>query len=91
LRRKLRETTSGLNSATILIADKRGREELVRALQTRPGGLGVAVGSKPRTEAADEPAAPSKRLDLRSIRNWLELLLPVIVGASLLFFVESRF
>ena len=35
LRRKLVESTRGLNSATILIADKRGREELVRALQGR--------------------------------------------------------
>src|SRR5579875_3387370 len=91
LRRKLHETTCGLNSATILIADKRGREELVRALQTRPGGLGGTVGSKLRTETASEPAPTSKRLNLRSLRNWLELLLPIIVGASLLFFVESRF
>lgn len=36
LRQKLLKCTRGMNSATILIADKQGREELVRALQGRP-------------------------------------------------------
>ena len=33
LREKLIESTHGINSATILIADKRGREEILRAIQ----------------------------------------------------------
>ena len=33
LLRKLRTSTRGINSGTILIADKRGRQELERALQ----------------------------------------------------------
>jgi len=33
LRRRLLRSTSSLNSATILIADQRGRQELVRAIQ----------------------------------------------------------
>ena len=33
LREKLIESTRGMNSATILIADKRGREEILRAIQ----------------------------------------------------------
>jgi hypothetical protein len=33
LRRKLLKSTSGLNSATILIADRRGREEIARAMR----------------------------------------------------------
>ncbi len=36
LRRQLQKTTNGLNSATILIADRRGRNELARALRRIP-------------------------------------------------------
>ena len=39
LRRKLSESTNGLNSATILIADRNGREELMKAIQGRPSQL----------------------------------------------------
>lgn len=90
LRRKLQQTTRGINSATILIADKRGREELVRALQAQPGqaprNLTEALGAQPI-----QPPRRSKRLPLSSIRTWLELLLPVVIGASLWVFIESRF
>jgi hypothetical protein len=39
LRRKLLKSTNGLNSATILIADRRGREEIARAIQHLPSSL----------------------------------------------------
>jgi len=39
LRRKLLKSTNGLNSATILIADRRGREEIARAIQSLPSSL----------------------------------------------------
>ena len=39
LRRKLEKSTTGMNAATILIADKRGREEIVRAVRGLPTGL----------------------------------------------------
>jgi hypothetical protein len=39
LRRKLLRSTNGLNSATILIADRRGREEIARAIQNLPSSL----------------------------------------------------
>ena len=39
LRRKLLKSTNGLNSATILIADRRGREEIARAIQNLPSSL----------------------------------------------------
>jgi hypothetical protein len=39
LRRKLIKSTNGLNSATILIADRRGREEIARAIQNLPSSL----------------------------------------------------
>lgn len=39
LRRKLLKSTNGLNSATILIADRRGRQEIARAIQNLPTSL----------------------------------------------------
>ena len=36
LRRKLRRATNSVNSATILIADKRGREQIARAMRKLP-------------------------------------------------------
>src|ERR1700761_2303654 len=82
LRRQLQETTQGMNSATILIADKRGREELVRALQGQPTDVQCRLANNLR--ARDRAEAPKGRLRLPStLRIWLELLLPVAVGASL--------
>ena len=39
LRRRLVECTSGSNSATILIADRSGRQELARAVRGLPNAL----------------------------------------------------
>ena len=39
LRKELEESTNGFNSATILIADRRGRQEILRALNGLPSGL----------------------------------------------------
>src|SRR5436190_17892211 len=37
LRKKLLRTTNGINSRTILIADRRGRQEIAKALKKLPG------------------------------------------------------
>ena len=59
LRKMLQDTTSGANSATILIADRRGKEEIAKALDR------VA-------EATPElPVAPVVRLLGMSWRNWV--------------------
>jgi hypothetical protein len=86
LRRKLRESTQGINSATILIADKRGKEELVRALQGRPSEVQCRVADSIR---AKERSSKSPRIPF-SLRTWLELLLPVAIGASLWLLIGSR-
>jgi hypothetical protein len=95
LRRKLQESMQGMHSATILIADKRGREELIRALQGQPSSVHCRLVDAHRGQQQKEQTrteAKSKtRLRLGTLRNWLELLLPVAVGASLWFFIESRF
>ena len=39
LRKKLEQSTNGINSATILIADRKGKEEIVRAIRGLPSSL----------------------------------------------------
>ena len=91
LRRRLVQSTQGTNSATILIADKRGREELVRALQGRPSDVQCRLVENIRSRQSDPVPEPARWARFRSLRTWLELLLPVAVGASLWFFIESHF
>jgi hypothetical protein len=104
LRKRLVESTHGVNAASILIADKRGREELVRALQGRPSDLQCRVVETLRARK-NPPAAETRRESpwsrsawskplwqrLRSVRTWVELLVPVAIGASLWWFIESHF
>jgi hypothetical protein len=89
LRRKLEESTSGLNSATILIADQRGREELVRALQGKPSSVQSRLADAIRAHHVGRAPAPAaQRYRGMNLRSWLEILLPAAVGASLWIFFE---
>ena len=56
LRRQLLKSTNGLNSATILIADRLGREEIARAIQNLPSSLQRRF-LKPFSEPDPENAA----------------------------------
>ncbi|MBV9266754.1 MAG: hypothetical protein JO061_11350 [Acidobacteriaceae bacterium] len=93
LRRRLQEYTRGVNSATILIADKRGREELVRALQGHSSDVQCRVANRARArqESAPLPEKPERNQVSLSIRTFLELLLPIAVAASLWFFIGPGF
>ena len=66
LRKELEESTNSFNSATILIADRRGREEILRALNGLPSGLRTrlasSLASKP-IRRADIPHAGEKEPD----------------------------
>jgi len=84
LRRRLVESTRGLNSATILIADKRGREELVRALQGRASDVQCRLADTIRSREQLNQPPLEHRFSFRSTRTWLELLLPAAVAGSLL-------
>lgn len=82
LRKQLEDSTNSFNSATILIADRRGREEILRALNGMPSGLRSRLASSLHSNS-NAPEAPRKLVQpaidfLR--RNWAEVLLPGAVG-----------
>jgi len=87
LRTRLIESTNSANSGTILIADRRGRAEIIRALNGLPSSLrsrlatSLAPAKKPATAEKFEPApkAPTGVVPFLR-RNWLEISLPVAVG-----------
>jgi len=82
LRQELEESTNGFNSATILIADRRGREEIVRALHGLPSALrsrlAPSLKKQPETVAAPLKAARPLVHFLR--QNWIQIALPGAVG-----------
>jgi hypothetical protein len=82
LRKELEESTNGFNSATILIADRRGRQELVRALKGMPSGLRTRLASSMQPRVPEVPPPTRAQLALQFVkRNWLEIVLPGAVGA----------
>jgi hypothetical protein len=75
LRKQLEQSTSGIHSATILIADRKGKEEIVRAVRGLPSGLRSSL----RTEAAgDAPVAGWRTVG----QYWIEILLPSAIGLA---------
>jgi hypothetical protein len=84
LRKELEESTNSFNSATILIADRRGREEIVKALNGLPSSLRSRLANSltPKAESEPETQAESKvQPALRFLRkNWLEITLPATVA-----------
>src|SRR5258707_13983862 len=54
LRKKLDQSTNGINSATILIADRKGKEEIVRAIRGLPSSLRSRLTTSLRNEAKRE-------------------------------------
>src|SRR5689334_5209905 len=80
LRKKLEQSTNGINSATILIADRRGKEEIVRAIRGLPSSLRSRLTSSLRNEAKKESQNPRPWALLW--QNWAEILLPAAIGLA---------
>ena len=82
LRKELEDSTNGFNSATILIADRRGREEILRVLNGFPTRLRSRLASSlmPDPPVKVLPPPASVRLFRYARRNWAEILLPGAVG-----------
>ena len=79
LRARLEKTTSGTNSATILIADRRGKDELVRAIQGLPKSIPLRV-----TEGVRRKREHRRRIDkARARRYYLEIGLVGLLGLLL--------
>jgi hypothetical protein len=83
LRKQLEDSTNSFNSATILIADRRGREEILRALNGLPSGLRSRLASSlcpnPPVSTGVIPKAPRPVFGFLR-RNWAEVMLPAAVG-----------
>jgi hypothetical protein len=86
LRKQLEESTNSFNSATILIADRRGKEEILKALNGLPASLRSRLAMSLATQPLNQPDLKSDRLGLRSRmarflrHNWLEISLPTAVS-----------
>lgn len=82
LRKQLEDSTNSFNSATILIADRRGREEILRALNGMPSGLRSRLASSLHSHADGEenPRHAFQPAIEFFQRNWAEVLLPAAVG-----------
>ena len=70
LRRKLLKSTNGLNSATILIADRKGREEIARAIRNLPSSLQRRF-LKPLREDPEGAAEWLSRPGVKAAIAWL--------------------
>ena len=79
LRKRLEQSTSGINSATILIADRNGREELVRSIQGLPSGVQTRVGANRRPKTGS--TCPVGLWN--DYRHWIELAGIGILGLGI--------
>ncbi|HTA68846.1 MAG TPA: hypothetical protein VK776_11240 [Bryobacteraceae bacterium] len=80
LRKKLEQSTNSINSATILIADRKGKEEIVRAIRGLPSSLRSRLSTSLRQEAKRESKAPNRWVALW--QDWAEILLPAVIGLA---------
>jgi hypothetical protein len=80
LRKKLEQSTNSINSATILIADRKGKEEIVRAIRGLPSNLRSKLSTSLRDDAPR--TAPTPIAWARVWQNWAEFLLPAAIGVA---------
>ena len=91
VKRKLRESSRAWNSATIMIADRRGRDELVRAMEGQPSRIEsrlVRSGAArrlitSRAAGAAKPQSPVKDSFPVGWRRWAEMAVLASTGVAL--------
>ena len=77
LRKRLEQSTNGINSATILIADRRGREEILKAIRGLPSSVRSRLTG---TFSNQQKTKPQEPVAWMLWRNWVEVLLPLAIG-----------
>jgi hypothetical protein len=77
LRKKLIESTSGSNSGTILIADRGGRDEIVRSVRGLPSNVQTRVGATVASRRLQK-ISTERMSEVR--RVWPELLLLLLLA-----------
>ena len=80
LRKRLIRSTNGLNSATIVIADRQGRKELAKAIRSLPAG----ASHEPKIEAPAQGLHVS-RLSPTILRSAAAILL--VIAAAVVWLV----
>ncbi|MBX9603112.1 MAG: hypothetical protein K2X35_19060 [Bryobacteraceae bacterium] len=91
LRRKLEMSTHSLNSATILIADRNGREELTRSLRGLPSPIRTRLAASLGVSSEEAGAGLPKWPALRGLaRHWAELVFPGAI-AVLIWLAVSQY
>jgi len=91
LRKKLEQSTNGINSATILIADRKGKEEIVRAIRGLPSSLRSRLTSTLRSEARKESRIPYQvTYYFTMLQDWAEVLFPALVGLTAWLLFSAR-
>ena len=88
LRKKLEQSTNGINSATILIADRKGKEEIVRAIRGLPSSLRSRLTTSLRKEARRETGRLVGWAGLW--QEWSEILLPAAIGLAVWFLFTTK-
>src|SRR3984885_1168894 len=88
LRKRLEQSTNGINSATILIADRKGKEEIVRAIRGLPSGLRSRLTTSLRKEAHQETRELNRWI-LWS-REWAEIVFPAVLGLAVWLLYSSK-
>jgi hypothetical protein len=77
LRKKLAASTGGVNSATILIADRRGKDEIARLVRSLPAGSETLKESK--LDAAIRPGLAAQALAFL-YTSWPEAFVSAAIG-----------
>jgi hypothetical protein len=84
LRQEIEDSTNGFNSSTILIADRRGREEIRRALNGLPSSLRTRLApsleAKKKQEEQQQPAVQDAPTFLQ--QHWWKIAAPATLLAA---------
>ncbi len=86
LRKRLLKYTSGMNSATILIADRRGKEELAKAIRRLPGN----AQQKLLDAVFGEPAETGIAAYLKPYRRLAIAAALAVLGSASVWFVATH-